>query len=125
MEEISCPAKVSCEGCPKLAAFLVPQNLENKIVGDNDMASGAVFSQGEEVRSIPERPLKLETNGNNVLAAAQDKFVQSNPRSLKLHQKALKSLPGGNTRTLLHTAPFPLCMKSGKGYQVTDEDGHT
>jgi hypothetical protein len=62
---------------------------------------------------------------HDILAAARAKFVQRNPRSLELHQKAIESLPGGNTRTLLHTAPFPLCMKSGKGYQVTDEDGHT
>ena len=59
------------------------------------------------------------------LVAAQARFAERNPRSRALHDKAVKRLPGGNTRTILHTAPFPLSMKSGEGYHVTDEDGHT
>jgi glutamate-1-semialdehyde 2,1-aminomutase len=89
------------------------------------MAPSTAFTPDEKTHSIPERPLKHANDEHDILAAAQDRFVQRNQRSLELHQKALKSLPGGNTRTILHTAPFPLCMKSGKGYQVTDEDGHT
>jgi glutamate-1-semialdehyde 2,1-aminomutase len=42
-----------------------------------------------------------------------------------LHNQAVKSLPGGNTRSLLHTAPFPVFLKKGDGYQVVSEDGHT
>ena len=56
--------------------------------------------------------------------AARQRFAERNPASLKVHEWAVKQLPGGNTRTLLHTAPFPLSMKSGKDYRVYDEDGH-
>ncbi|KAF1841674.1 PLP-dependent transferase [Cucurbitaria berberidis CBS 394.84] len=59
------------------------------------------------------------------LQAAKARFAERNVKSLGLHQEAAKSLPGGNTRSLLHTAPFPVFLKSGKGHQVTDEDGHT
>lgn len=60
-----------------------------------------------------------------LLSIARQRFTERNPNSLRFHEESLKSLPGGNTRTLLHTTPFPIFMKSGKGYQLTDEDGHT
>ena len=67
-------------------------------------------------------------NGNDTikeaLEAAKTRFTERNPMSLKLHEEAAKSLPGGNTRSLLHTAPFPVFVKSGQGYQITSEDGH-
>lgn len=59
------------------------------------------------------------------LSAARARFVERNPTSLKLHNESLKSLPGGNTRSLLHTAPFPVFLTKGEGYKVTSEDGHT
>lgn len=65
------------------------------------------------------------TTTHEALKAAYSRFLERNPNSLKLHEQALKSLPGGNTRSLLHTAPYPVFLKSGKGYQVTSEDGHT
>lgn len=58
------------------------------------------------------------------LAAAQSHFVESHPNSKRHHEIAVSHLPGGNTRTLLHTSPFPLTMKCGKGPFVWDEDGH-
>jgi hypothetical protein len=60
-----------------------------------------------------------------MLAAAQERFIQNNPRSRELHEKAVECFPGGTTRSLLQTYPFPLRVKSGKGYQLIDEDGHT
>ncbi|PSN69867.1 glutamate-1-semialdehyde 2,1-aminomutase [Corynespora cassiicola Philippines] len=73
--------------------------------------------------------IKLHVKSGNstvteALEAAKARFVERNPTSLKLHEEATKSLPGGNTRSLLHTAPFPLFIKSGEGYRVTSEDGH-
>ncbi|KAI1496952.1 pyridoxal phosphate-dependent transferase [Biscogniauxia marginata] len=59
-----------------------------------------------------------------VLTAAIKRFEEANPVSKKQHEIAAGTLPGGNTRTLLYTPPFPLCMKSGKGAHVWDEDGH-
>ncbi|KAJ4130711.1 hypothetical protein NW768_006249 [Fusarium equiseti] len=55
---------------------------------------------------------------------AIDRYISRNPRSKSLHDEAVKSMPGGNTRTVLHTSPFPVVIKSGKGHQVTSEDGH-
>ncbi|EUC33414.1 hypothetical protein COCCADRAFT_5057 [Bipolaris zeicola 26-R-13] len=62
---------------------------------------------------------------SEALEAAKQRFAKRNPTSLKLHEEASKKLPGGNTRSVLHTAPFPIFLKNGKGYQVTSEDGHT
>lgn len=59
------------------------------------------------------------------LDAVIARYTAANPRSQELHQLATESMPGGNTRTQLHTSPFPLCMRSGQGYQVTSEDGTT
>lgn len=65
------------------------------------------------------------TTVGEALDAAKVRFVERNKESLLLHEEAVKSLPGGNTRSLLHTAPFPVFLKSGDGYQVVSEDGHT
>lgn len=51
-------------------------------------------------------------------------YEYQNPLSLGAHQRAASVLPGGNTRTVLHFRPFPLTMKSGKGSDVWDIDGH-
>lgn len=56
--------------------------------------------------------------------AAKERFVERNPNSRRLYDEACGSLPGGNTRTLLYSAPFPICMKKGEAYQVFDEDDH-
>ncbi len=61
----------------------------------------------------------------DALDAAVKSFVARNPKSKALHEEAVKTFPGGNTRTVLHTSPFPLCMKSGKDYQVISEDDDT
>jgi glutamate-1-semialdehyde 2,1-aminomutase len=60
-----------------------------------------------------------------VIEAAKHRFVERNQTSGKLFEQAVQYLPGGNTRTLLYSAPFPLCMKKGVGYEVIDEDDHT
>jgi glutamate-1-semialdehyde 2,1-aminomutase len=59
-----------------------------------------------------------------VVLSAKERYVQRNPNSGKLFEEATSYLPGGNTRTLLYSAPFPLCMKKGEDYKVVDEDGH-
>ncbi|KAI0024319.1 pyridoxal phosphate-dependent transferase [Xylariomycetidae sp. FL0641] len=60
----------------------------------------------------------------SALAAAVARFEAANPTSKQLHATAAGLLPGGNTRTLLHTSPFPLSMARGRGAFVWDEDGH-
>jgi len=60
----------------------------------------------------------------SILDAAIARFVDSHPRSQELHASALLSLPGGNTRTALFTAPFPIFVARGDGYKIWDEDGN-
>ncbi|KAJ5289208.1 aminotransferase [Penicillium angulare] len=52
------------------------------------------------------------------------RFQARNPKSLEHHEAAIDSMPGGNTRTLLHTAPFPVVMVCGEGTKLYDLDGH-
>jgi len=56
--------------------------------------------------------------------AAAARFSARNPRSAALHAAAASYMPGGNTRTTLHTSPFPVYMRSGESFRVTSEDGH-
>ena len=35
------------------------------------------------------------------------------------------ALPGGNTRTVLHTSPFPIRAARAQGNRITDIDGHS
>lgn len=61
---------------------------------------------------------------DDAVSAAKQRFITRNPNSKSLFELACESLPGGNTRTALYTAPFPICMKKGEGYKVVDEDDH-
>ena len=45
--------------------------------------------------------------------------------SAELYQRALQTMPGGNTRTTLYIPPVPPYASSGEGYVVIDEDGHS
>ena len=51
-------------------------------------------------------------------------FRERNPKSQAAHAEACSALPGGNTRTILFYAPFPLAMESGAGCHLRDADGH-
>jgi len=55
---------------------------------------------------------------------ARERYVALNPLSYAAEQRALKYMPGGNTRSVLHFEPFPLTMVSGEGAELTDLDGH-
>lgn len=57
------------------------------------------------------------------LIEARQRFTQANPLSLEQHGKAAKFLPGGNTRTVLFSDPFPITLKSADGCYVHSLDG--
>ncbi|KAI1185746.1 class III aminotransferase [Nemania serpens] len=57
-------------------------------------------------------------------AEAEARYVATNPTSRKAHETATASLPGGNTRSVLHWEPYPLCISSAEGYTLRDADGH-
>jgi glutamate-1-semialdehyde 2,1-aminomutase len=59
-----------------------------------------------------------------LVADAERRYAESNPESRRLHERRARSLPGGNTRTTIHLAPFPLTIVRGEGARLTDADGH-
>ncbi|MDQ1739462.1 MAG: glutamate-semialdehyde -aminomutase [Pseudonocardiales bacterium] len=59
------------------------------------------------------------------LAQARKRYIEANPASRQAHEEATAAMPGGNTRSTLHFAPFPLTMTSGAGCWLTDLDGHS
>ena len=66
-----------------------------------------------------ERNADLETRLNGL----KEWFKQTNPKSADAASEAASVLPGGNTRTVLHSDPFPLVIESGKDTCVVSKDG--
>ena len=58
------------------------------------------------------------------LTEAKESYVARNPKSLARYIEAVTVMPGGNTRTVLHYAPFPLAMARASGCRLWDLDGH-
>ena len=58
------------------------------------------------------------------LEDAEDRFRAANPKSEAAYEAANRSMPGGNTRTVLFYPPYPLSLAGGDGCYVTDIDGH-
>jgi glutamate-1-semialdehyde 2,1-aminomutase len=61
---------------------------------------------------------------NHAIEDARARYLAANPRSMAADKNAEQSLPGGNTRTVLHYEPFPLTMVSGQGAELCDLDDH-
>ena len=61
----------------------------------------------------------------SALEAAEARYIERNPESLRLHEARALVMPGGNTRSVIHVPPFPLTIVRGEGTQITDADGHT
>jgi glutamate-1-semialdehyde 2,1-aminomutase len=57
------------------------------------------------------------------LTAATERFVASNPKSARLAREAAEVLPGGNTRSVLHTHPFGVRIAHAEGAVLTTVDG--
>lgn len=51
-------------------------------------------------------------------------YPDNHHKSRDLYQRALKSLPGGNTRTTVYMKPFPIYAAKGAGCRVWDLDGN-
>src|SRR3954469_9533401 len=71
----------------------------------------------------------LLDNGSRELAlteaveAAQRSYGTANPVSAGRYQESLATMPGGNTRTVLHYAPFPLAFFPGEDATLWSADG--
>jgi glutamate-1-semialdehyde 2,1-aminomutase len=62
---------------------------------------------------------------DTVLKDAMEGFAAKRPKTRAMHERAAHVMPGGNTRTVLFTAPFPIRVASGEGASLTDIDGHS
>lgn len=58
------------------------------------------------------------------LHEAASKFAARRPISAAAHRRAQAVMPGGNTRTVLFTAPFPIRAERAEGAGIVDLDGH-
>lgn len=58
------------------------------------------------------------------LDAAKRRYVDSNPESARLARAASVVMPGGNTRSVLHTEPFGVRIAGADGAVLTTADGH-
>jgi glutamate-1-semialdehyde 2,1-aminomutase len=63
------------------------------------------------------------TDIDAALNEAKEAYVTSAPASLARYVEATGVMPGGNTRTVLHYAPFPLAMARAEGCRMWDADG--
>jgi glutamate-1-semialdehyde 2,1-aminomutase len=76
----------------------------------------------------PGNPIMTDTVLRNTdidaaLNEVKEAYVTSAPRSLARYVEATTVMPGGNTRTVLHYAPFPLAMARAEGCRMWDVDG--
>jgi len=61
---------------------------------------------------------------DQALADAIERYRARHPASARQLDIAAEVLPGGNTRSVLFQAPFPLVMVRGAGCRLWDADGH-
>ncbi len=66
---------------------------------------------------------RVNSDLDTALSEARAEYVARNPRSAARYRDATASMPGGNTRTVLHYDPFPLAMVRGAGCRLWDLDG--
>jgi glutamate-1-semialdehyde 2,1-aminomutase len=62
---------------------------------------------------------------DSALAEAVASFVVKRPKTAALHERARAVMPGGNTRSVLYSAPFPIRIERAQGQNLFDVDGHT
>ncbi len=59
------------------------------------------------------------------LEAAIANFAAKRPKTAAFHERAKAVMPGGNTRTVLYSAPFPIRAERAEGSTIWDVDGHS
>lgn len=63
-------------------------------------------------------------NLDAALADAELRYAAERPRSREQIERASKSLPGGNSRTVLFYKPFPIVVEKSSGCRLWDLDGN-
>jgi glutamate-1-semialdehyde 2,1-aminomutase len=66
----------------------------------------------------------LNTDVTESLDEAKSNYAKSHQKSRAIHEAALTSLPGGNTRTGMFFNPFPIAFVRGDGARLWDAEGH-
>lgn len=61
---------------------------------------------------------------DEALSAAITGFIAKRPKTAALHERARAVMPGGNTRTVLFSQPFPIRVAKAEGCRLSDVDGH-
>lgn len=75
--------------------------------------------------TAPTSKFELETvDVEQVLKNVHREFTERNPKSLESFEANLPYMPGANTRTTLHSLPFPLTFVRGESCTLVDVDGH-
>lgn len=59
------------------------------------------------------------------LTKAIEDFAKLRPKTVEMQRRAAQVMPGGNTRTVLFAAPFPIRIQSAEGCTLHDVDGHS
>lgn len=62
---------------------------------------------------------------DQALAEAITGFVASHPKAEAMQMRAAKVMPGGNTRSVLFSKPFPIRVERAEGCTLHDIDGHS
>jgi glutamate-1-semialdehyde 2,1-aminomutase len=62
---------------------------------------------------------------DQALSEAVEHYVAKRPKTAAWHERALAVMPGGNTRSILYTHPFPIRIEASDGCRITDVDGLT
>jgi glutamate-1-semialdehyde 2,1-aminomutase len=60
----------------------------------------------------------------DALALSAEEFAAKRPKTRALHERAKAVMPGGNTRTVLFSWPFPIRIERAEGSKLYDVDGH-
>src|SRR5690349_4256903 len=56
-------------------------------------------------------------------AAAATRYRSGDARSRALYERALRVMPGGNTRHSIALSPYPVYLESGRGCRAVDVEG--
>jgi len=68
-----------------------------------------------------DRDARIDT----ALDGAMANFVAKRPKTAAMHERAKAVMPGGNTRTVLFSQPFPIRIEKAEGSRLHDIDGHS
>jgi len=68
---------------------------------------------------------RINVSLQEALRETEERYIAGNPRSKARQDEAAKSMPGGNTRSVLYYSPFPVAIEQASAQTLTDIDGHT